>query len=210
MISLALPKGRIAEELVELLLKAGYKTSDLNLKGRKLVQYIGDDIKDILLRNSDVATFVELGTCDVGVFGLDLIEEQKPDVYQMLDLGIGRCKMVLAGLPEKRLQPFNPVRVASKFVKIAEDYLSQKKLEHEVIKLYGNIELAPLLDLSDFIVDIVSTGSTLKENGLVIIEKIFDVSAYLIVNKISHKIKHEEVMGFIKSIREVLEEEKAE
>ncbi len=202
MITVALPKGRLMGETLDLFSKGGLDV-ELPDSSRKLFFYDSDNrYRFLIVRAQDVATYVEYGAADLGVAGLDVLKEQTPDVFQLVDLGVGFCKMVVAApkkgcLNERKKQ----LRVATKFVNIAQGYFQKRGINAEIIKLYGSIELAPLLGLADCIVDIVSTGRTLKENGLVVVDEIFDSSAMLISNRVSYYTNYDEIKAFLEYLR---------
>lgn len=189
-INIALPKGRLGETASSLLEKAGFGCPQALENSRKLIfENAENKVRCFWVKPSDVAIYVERGAADLGVCGSDILEEQKPDVYELLDLGIGRCRMAVAAKKGFRDQPDRVLRVATKFVGIAADYFRRKGRQTDIIKLNGSIELAPILGLSDVIVDIVETGTTLRENDLAVTEVISEISARLICNKASEKFK---------------------
>ncbi len=202
MITLALPKGRLMEESLNLLAKKGINI-DRPDGSRKLFFYdTTGRCRFLIVRAQDVATYVEHSAADIGIVGLDTLREQKRDVFELADLGIGYCRMVVAGkdpncLDEKKRQ----IKVATKFVNIAQSHFLSKRINAEIIKLYGSIELAPILGIADCIVDIVSTGRTLRENGLEVIEEIFESTAMLIANKSSYYTRHDEIKWLLDKIR---------
>ncbi len=205
----ALPKGRLFQQTIELFFKAGILPEKIEPQSRKLIVET-DEFKFLLVRAKDVPTYVEYGVADIGVAGDDVFFEIQPDVYRPVDLKIGACSIVVAGLPEsKELYNSNPtsIKVSTKYPKIAKSFFSEKGIEVEIIELYGSIELAPLLGLSDFIVDIVETGRTLRENGLVVIDHIRPSSAKLIVNRVSYKTKNQKIKNIINSLNKLLNEE---
>jgi len=192
MINVALPKGRLGEKAYAVLERAGYPCPAMKEDNRRLTfenEELG--IRYFLVKPSDVAIYVERGAADIGICGKDILLEYQPDVYEMLDLGMGRCRMCVAGPKDFRDDPARTLRVATKFPVIARGYYSAKSREIELIHLNGSIELAPLVGLSDVIVDIVETGKTLYENGLAPLEEIVPISARLIANKSSFKFKGE-------------------
>ncbi|WP_432357874.1 ATP phosphoribosyltransferase [Sporosarcina sp. UB5] len=205
-LTVAMAKGRIANEAISLLESAGILFSDFNEKSRKLI-FTDDDrnIKLIFVKAVDVPTYVELGAADIGVIGKDVLLEDPKDVYELMDLGIGKCKLSVAGFPSDQLLDRSQLTVASKYPNLAKMYFDQKGIRTEVIKLNGSVELAPLIDMADCIVDIVETGATLKENGLVVLEDVANVSARLIVNKASFAIKTERIQQFIADVKIGLE-----
>lgn len=206
-ITLAIATGRTAKRAMEFLERAGIDFPDYHNKSRKLVIYdTTNKIRLIFAKTADLCTYVEKGAADVGIIGKDTIMEETPDVYELLDFGFGKCQIAVAGFPEKDLLNQANLTVASKYPRIAEAFFKQKNKRIETIKLNGSIELAPLIGLSDIIVDIVETGTTLKENGLVVLDEIADVSARLIVNKASYATKTDDIQSFIERLTEVLEE----
>lgn len=209
-LTFALAKGRLADKSMELFEKIGMPCDEMKEKSRKLI-FTNEELKlrFFLSKPSDVPTYVEHGAADVGIVGKDTILEEGRNLYEMLDLGIGRCKMAVAGPPEARekLEKSHYLRVATKFPKIAKDYFyNEKHTTVEIIKLNGSVELAPIVGLSDVIVDIVETGSTLKENGLVVLEDICDLSARVIVNRVSMKMEHTRIINIIDGVRRILKE----
>lgn len=205
-ITIAMAKGRIANEALSLLENSGILFSDFDEKSRKLIfTDDGRSIKLIFVKAVDVPTYVELGAADIGVIGKDVVLEDPKDVYELLDLGIGKCKLAVAGFPGEKVIDKPKLTVASKYPNLAKMHFDQKGLRTEIIKLNGSVELAPLIGLADCIVDIVETGATLKENGLVVLETIREVSARLIVNKASYAMKTERIQKFIADVKNGLE-----
>lgn len=204
-ITVALAKGRLAELSVEIFEKIGFDVSELKQKSRKLI--FTDEknkMKFILVKASDVPTYVEYGAADIGVVGKDTLIESGKNLYEVLDLKFGACKMAVAGPEEMRgkLEGRNIMKVASKYPKIARDYFHKQKGQTvDIIKLNGSVELGPLVGLSDVIVDIVESGKTLKENGLEVLEEICDLSARLVVNRVSIKLKREKIFDIIKKMK---------
>lgn len=190
MIKIALTKGRLEDKTVERFAAAGYDVAALKNKGRKLILPLGEDIQVVLAKAPDVLTYVERGVCDAGVVGKDTIMEYGGSYYEVADLGFGQCRFALA-VPEGAdfYAGYRTKRIASKYPKVAADFFAGKGLDVEIIKIEGSVELAPLLGLVDGIVDIVETGVTLKENGLVVCEYLADLSARFIVNTASMKLK---------------------
>lgn len=203
-ITVALPKGRLAEETVEMLERKGLTDSScLDFNSRRLIfEDSKNKMRYILIRNMDVPTYVEYGACDLGVVGKDIILEMTPDVFEFIDLGFGYCRMCVAAPKDVDVKYFHDMRVATKFVNIAKNFFLGKGVFIETIKLYGSIEIAPILNLSDVIVDLVSTGETLKKNGLKEVETILHSTARLIGNKNLVKYKYERVKEIIKVIEE--------
>lgn len=203
-IRIALTKGRLEKSIVDLFDEMGYDTTNLKDKGRKLLLSIPDrNMEVVLAKAADVITYVEHGVCDVGVVGKDTIVESGGTFYEVLDLGFGKCKFALA-VPKGSdfYGGYRTKRIATKYPKVASSYFESKGMDVEVIKIEGSVELAPLLSLADGIVDIVETGTTLRENGLEVIEEIRNVSARLIVNVASMKLKKAEIDGLIADIQE--------
>ena len=190
MINVALPKGRLGDKAYAVLERAGYPCPALKEDNRKLTfENPEAGVRYFLVKPSDVAVYVERGAADIGIAGKDILLEYRPDVYELLDLRMGRCRMCVAGPKDFRDDRSSTLRVATKFPNIARSYYSACSREIELIHLNGSIELAPLVGLSDVIVDIVETGKTLIENGLAPLEEIVPISARLIANKSSYKFK---------------------
>jgi len=193
-INIALPKGRLGEKVYNLLEKIGYGCPAVLENSRKLVfEDEKNRVRYFWVKPSDVAIYVETGVADVGVVGKDILLEQNPDVYELLDLGFGKCRMAVAGKKGEKLPLDKTVKVATKFPNIAKKYFTSKSREIDIIKLNGSIELAPILGMSDVIVDIVETGSTLKENDLEVYEDIVNISARFIANKTGFRFKTKEI-----------------
>ncbi len=206
-IRMALTKGRIEKGAVALLEKAGYGCQGLRDKGRRLiVPTDGGEIDVVFAKAADVITYVETGACDIGIVGKDTILENGSSFYEMADLGIGRCRMVLAAPKGSDFfSGYAARRVASKYPKIAADYFSRKQLDVGIIKIEGSVELGPVLGLTDAIVDLVETGKTLAENGLEVVETVCEVSTRLIVNIASLKLRKaeiEEIVGRLNAAKE--------
>ncbi|BDG37440.1 ATP phosphoribosyltransferase [Saccharococcus caldoxylosilyticus] len=204
MLTVAMPKGRIFEEAVELLRKADYTLPQEFAESRKLVIEVPEEqMRFILAKPMDVVTYVEHGVADLGIAGKDVMMEEERDVYELLDLKISKCHLAVAGLPGVRMNQIAP-RVATKYPNIASSYFREQGEQVEIIRLNGSIELAPLIGLADRIVDIVSTGRTLKENGLVEFEKIADVTSRLIVNPVSYRMKDETIDRLVERLSAVI------
>jgi len=202
MINIALAKGRLADDMLEKLQAMGITFPDYSEKSRKLIfQDKTGKICIVFVKPSDVAIYVEKGACDMGVAGRDTLMEAQPDVYEMLDLGYGKCRFAVAALHDFVKTPNQKIRVATKYPNVAKSYFEKNGQQIEIIKINGSVELAPLMGLADMIVDIVETGATLKENGLVVVDDIAEVSARLIVNKVSLKTKQEEITNLIYKLR---------
>jgi ATP phosphoribosyltransferase len=212
-LTVAVPRGALFDPTVDLLARLGYDTAELRENDRRL---LFEDIGVITMRPSDVPTYVEAGAADLGITGKDVLLEQLPDepvaggrgVYELLDLGYGRCTMVLAGRagPDgaaEALRRLGVMRVATKYPRIAMRYLEQTGRQAEIFEVKGSVELAPLTGVAEAIVDLTATGTTLRENNLVIREEIFDVTARLIANAVSHKLKAAEIDDFASRARAV-------
>ncbi|WP_042353979.1 ATP phosphoribosyltransferase [Bacillus rubiinfantis] len=206
LLTIAMPKGRIFEEALELLREAGYNLPPEFDDSRKLIIDVPDEqFRFFLAKPMDVATYVEHGVADVGIAGKDVLLEEERDVYELLDLNISRCYLAVAGLPDTKMNDVAP-RVATKYPNVAEAYFREQGEQVEIIKLNGSIELAPIIGLSDRIVDIVSTGRTMKENGLVEYERIVDVTSRLIVNPASYRMKAGLIDELVTRLHEVVSE----
>ena len=207
-IRMALTKGRLEKDTVALVDRMGLDTAAIKDKGRRLILPVGDDITVVLAKAPDVITYVEHGVCDIGVVGKDTIFERGGAFYEVLDLGFGKCRFALA-VPEGAdfYDGYDVKRLASKYPHVTRDYFARKGMDVDIIKIEGSVELAPLLGLVDGIVDLVETGNTLRENGLVAIEDVMQVSARLIVNVVSMKLKKDEINTLIDKIERLKEEE---
>jgi ATP phosphoribosyltransferase len=205
MIKIALPKGRILKETLPLLAQVGIVPTDDPEVSRKLILNTQHpEVKLVIIRAADVPTYVEYGAADIGVAGKDvLLEYNGSGLYEPIDLQIGRCRLMVAG-PVNAPPQRGRLRIATKYVNITQRYYAQRGIQVEVIKLYGSMELAPLVGLADFIVDIVETGNTLKANGLIPLETIIEISSRLIVNKAAMKIKHVQVKALVQRLRTVV------
>ena len=207
MLNIALPKGRLGDKVYNILKDAGYDCPDYENKDRLLVLESPENgVRYLLVKPSDVAIYVEHHAADVGIVGKDILLESNPDVYELLDLNIGKCRMAVAAPKGYEEDPDRTLRIATKFVNVAKKHYAEKNREIEIIKLNGSIELAPILGLSDVIVDIVETGTTLKENGLVVLEEVCDLSACVVVNQVSMKMENERITQILAGIRELLEQ----
>jgi ATP phosphoribosyltransferase len=207
-LTLALSKGRIFKETLPLLAAAGIVPVDDPETSRKLILDTNlPDVKLIIVRASDVPTYVEYGGADIGVAGKDvLMEHPHAELYEPVDLNIARCKLMTAGKPNDETRP-GRLRVATKFVESTRRFYAEKGEQVEIIKLYGSMELAPLVGLADRIVDVVDTGNTLRANGLIPMEHIADISSRLVVNKASMKMKHKRMQSFIEHIIDAVREQ---
>ena len=202
MINVALPKGRLGEKVYAMFEKAGYECPSIREVNRKLIfENEEAGVRYFWVKPSDVAIYVERGAADVGVAGKDILLEYTPDVYELLDMNLGKCRMAVAAKKDFRDNTENTLRVATKFPNIAKDYYSKKGRDIDIIKLNGSIEIAPILGLSDVIVDIVETGKTLLENDLEPKETIVPISARLIANKASFKFKMEQIENIKNSLK---------
>jgi ATP phosphoribosyltransferase len=209
-LTIAVSKGRIFKDVLPLLARAGIELRDDPDTSRKLILDTNrDNVKLVLIRTTDVPTYVQYGAADLGVAGKDvLMEHGGAGLYEPLDLEIARCRMMVAGRPEAA-NTTSRLRIATKYVESARRYYAAQGRQVEIIKLYGSMELAPLVGLADLIVDLVDTGNTLKANGLVPLAHIADISSRLIVNKASMKMKHAQVQGFIEQMRAAVGERRA-
>ena len=203
MLNVALPKGRLGEKVYGMLEAAGYECPSIRENNRKLIfENPEKGVRYFWVKPSDVAIYVEHGAADIGIAGKDILLEYSPDVYELFDLDIGKCKMAVAAKKGFRDNPQNTLRVATKFTNITKSYYSSKGRDIDIIHLNGSIELAPILGLSDVIVDIVETGTTLKENNLEVVEDIVPISARLIANKSAFKFKGEMIERIITKLNE--------
>ena len=206
-ITFALGKGRLAERTLELLEEIGITCEEMKDKKTRKLIFVNEEqkLKFFLSKGPDVPTYVEYGAADIGVVGKDTILEENRRVYEVLDLGYGKCKMCVCGPASARelLQHHEMIRVASKYPNIAKDYFYNKKHQTvDIIKLNGSVELGPIVGLSDVIVDIVETGSTLKENGLEVLEEVCPLSACMIVNQVSMQMEQERIKDIIRRLKE--------
>ena len=205
-LNIALPKGRLGEKAYAMLKACGYDCPALEDPGRRLIfENPKKGVRYFWVKPSDVAIYVERGAADLGIVGKDILLEYEPDVYELLDLKTGVCRMAVAAKNGYTDDLSRPLRVATKFVNIAKNYYDGKNRDINIIKLSGSIELAPLLGLSDVIVDIVETGTTLRENNLSVIEEILPLSARLIANKARYKFKQAEVTAVVDKLRKELD-----
>ena len=206
MINVALPKGRLGERVYEMFERAGYDCPSIKENNRKLIfENEAAGIRFFWVKPSDVSIYVERGAADIGVAGKDIILEYSPDVYELLDLGIGKCRMAVAAKRDFYDDNSRTLKVATKFVNVAKKHYAAKCRDIDIIKLNGSIEIAPILGLSDVIVDIVETGTTLKENDLEVKETVFPISARLIANKASFKFKIDMIQKITASIGSQIE-----
>ena len=202
MVNVALPKGRLGEKVYQMFEAAGFDCPSIRENNRKLIfENEAAGVRFFWVKPSDVAIYVERGAADIGVAGKDILLEHAPDVYELLDLHMGKCRMAVAAKKEFRDDPEKTLRVAAKFTNIAKQYYRSQCRDIDIIKLNGSIELAPILGLSDVIVDIVETGTTLKENDLIPFETIVPISARLISNRVSYKFKQTEIMAIVAGLK---------
>jgi len=208
-LTFALGKGRLAKQTLATFEKIGITCQEMKDKDTRKLIFVNEELKlkFFLAKGPDVPTYVEYGAADIGVAGKDTILEEARNIYEVLDLGFGACKMCVCGPKEAKelLQHHELIRVATKYPRIAKDYFYNKKRQTvEIIKLNGSIELAPIVGLSEVIVDIVETGSTLRENGLGVLEEVCPLSARMVVNQVSMKMEHERITKLIRDLKQVL------
>ena len=208
-LTFALGKGRLARKTLELFERIGISCEEMKDKDSRKLIFVNEELKMkfFLAKSPDVPTYVEYGAADIGIVGKDTILEENRRVYEVLDLGFGKCRMCVCGPEEARelLQHHERIRVASKYPNIAKDYFYNKKHQTvDIIKLNGSVELGPIVSLSDVIVDIVETGSTLRENGLAVLEEICPLSARMIVNQVSMQMEKERISDLIASLKKAL------
>ena len=205
MLNIALPKGRLGEKVYALLKKAGYACPAIEDPGRKLIfENPETGVRYFWVKPSDVAIYVERGAADLGIAGKDILLEYRPEVYELLDLELGKCRMAVAGPKNFRERPGRALRIATKFPHIAAKYYAGKGRDIDIIKLNGSIEIAPILGLSDVIVDIVETGKTLKENDLEVMEEIVPISARLIANQAAYQFQYDAIRTLLRNLEEQL------
>ena len=210
-LTFALTKGRLAKKTLEMLERLGITCEEMKDKDSRKLIFVNEELglKFFLAKGPDVPTYVEYGAADIGVVGKDTIIEEGRKVHEVLDLGFGKCRMCICGPKESKelLQHHELIRVATKYPHIAKDYFYNKKHQTvEIIKLNGSVELAPIVGLSEVIVDIVETGSTLRENGLEVLEEICPLSARVVVNEVSMKMQHERITKLLKDLKKVIPE----
>ncbi len=202
MLSIALPKGRLGESVYKIFENIGLACPEILENSRKLIfENEENAVRYFWAKPSDFAIYVEHGVADIGIVGLDILLEQKPDVFELLDLELGKCRIAVAGKKDALKGADRKLRVATKYPAIASSYYAEKSREIEIIKLNGSIELAPIIGLSDVIIDIVETGKTLKENKLFVLEEICDISARLIANRSSFRFKTEAIENLCENLR---------
>ena len=210
-LTFALGKGRLANKTLETFEKIGITCEEMKDKNTRKLIFVNEELKlrFFLAKGPDVPTYVEYGAADIGIVGKDTILEEARNIYEVLDLGFGKCRMCICGPKESKelLQHHELIRVATKYPRIAKDYFYNKKHQTvEIIKLNGSIELAPIVGLAEVICDIVETGSTLRENGLEVLEEVCPLSARMVVNQVSMKMEHERITKLIKDLKSVLKE----
>ena len=206
MLNVALPKGRLGEKVYGMFARAGFECPAVLENSRKLIfDNEAAGVRFFWVKPSDVAIYVERGAADVGVAGKDILLEYRPEVYELLDLNVGKCRMAVAGPADFQDREDRTLRVATKFSRIARDYYAGKGRDIDIIHLNGSIEIAPILGLSDVIVDIVETGTTLKENNLAVLETIIPISARLIANKSGFKFKTGPIQRLTEELRKEVE-----
>lgn len=206
MLTVALPKGRLGESVYKILENAGYACPEMNSDSRKLVfENPETGVRYLQVKPSDVAVYVERGAADVGIAGKDILEENNARVYELLDLGFGKCRMAVAAKRGFCDDPDRTLRVATKFVNIARRYYAGQGRSIDIIPLHGSIELAPITGMSDVIVDIVESGNTLRENDLAVIDEFMQISARFIVNEASYKFKEKEIAAMLRKLKEATE-----
>ncbi|KIS23583.1 ATP phosphoribosyltransferase [Clostridium sporogenes] len=209
-VKIALTKGRLEKEAIEIFKTININTRELEDKGRKLILNCENEEYNIdffLVKAKDVETYVEYGAADMGIVGKDTLMEANKEFYEVLDLNVGKCKFALAALPSFKLdEGYNRKKIATKYPNIAREYFRKKGMDVELIKIEGSVELGPIVGLADAIVDIVETGNTLRENGLVVVEDICEISARMIVNKASMKTKKDEIIKIIENVSEVIKQ----
>lgn len=204
-LKIALAKGRLSKQSIKLFKSIGYTFPQYSEKSRKLVfQDSTNRIEIILVKSPDVSIYVEKGAADIGIVGKDVLMENPANVYEFLNLNIGVCNICTAGFPDKHVDYTKKVIVGTKYPNIAKEYFNKRGIMTEMIKLNGSVELAPIIGLSDIIVDIVESGKTLKENGLEVLEKINEISARLVVNKVSLKTKKNQIVNIVDKIKEII------
>lgn len=204
MITIAIARGRLLDEAGALLIKAGYAVNNILKDSRKLIfEYPKLNLKFLIIRPTDIPSYVEYGAADCGIVGKDTLIEEKHDLYEPLDLRIGKCKLVVAAPKGFDFSSNKSLRVATKYPKTSYEHFTKLGVGAEIIKLYGSVELAPLVGLSDVIVDLSASGETLRKNNLVEFETITDITARLVVNRVSMKVKSKEIKELIKKLKKV-------
>ncbi len=205
MLNIALPKGRLGEKVYALFAAAGFECPSIMENNRKLIfENEAAGVRYFWVKPSDVAIYVERGAADIGVAGKDILLEYEPDIYELMDMGLGKCRMAVAAKKDFVDDTTLPLRVATKFCRVAAAHYLSKGREIDIIHLNGSIEIAPILGLSDVIVDIVETGTTLKENDLEVVETVFPISARLVAGKSAYKFKTEQIDKLVERLKEIV------
>ncbi len=206
-IRIAITKGRLEEHAIKMFEEIGLDCTELKNKGRKLIfKDKKNNIEFVLVKSTDVLTYVEHGAADIGIVGKDTLMEQKKNFYEVVDLKVGKCIFAVASLPSfQSNEGYNRIKIATKYPTVAKEYFKKNGEDVEIIKIDGSVELAPILQLSDAIVDLVETGNTLRENGLIIIDKICDISARMIVNRASMKMNKEKITNLIRKVQQYVD-----
>ncbi len=206
MITVAISRGRLLTESIELFDKAGMDIKRVKEDSRQLIFAFEEyGFKILIVRPTDVPAYVEYGAADCGIVGRDTLLENKSNLYEPLDLGIGKCRLVVAGPEGATITSEKNIKIATKYPRISNDYFIKRGISVEIVKLYGSLELAPLAGLSDVIIDLTATGETLRKNNLKEIETIADITARFVVNKVSMKVKNKEISRLIRKLREARE-----
>ncbi|HEY8947156.1 MAG TPA: ATP phosphoribosyltransferase [Polyangiaceae bacterium] len=204
-LTIAIPKGRVIRALAPVFRRAGIDTATIETDDRRLIRESPDGaLRFLLLKPDDVPTYVEYGTAELGISGRDTLRERGYDLYQPLDLGVGRCRLVLAG-PRGASIPSVP-RVATKYPRLASEYFASRGIQAEIVYVQGSVELGPLVGLSDLIVDLVESGATLRDNDLVEMETIADISSVLVANRSLFKLRHAEIQALVERLRAAIEQ----
>ena len=202
-INIALPKGRLLKKVYDLFKKIGYENKELLEDNRKLV-FENKGIRYLIVKPSDVGIYVEKGVADIGIVGKDILLENSHDIYELLDLKFGKCKICMASIKDYKEDIERRLRVATKYINVSKKYFDSINRDVEIIKLNGSVELAPIVGLSEVIVDIVETGTTLRENGLEVLEEICPLSARIVVNQVSLKMEHQRIRTLLNDLNELI------
>jgi len=201
MITIAISKGRVARQAIKSLAKCGYEfAEDIKTTRKLILESNNHKLQIILMKGQDIPVYVDAGVVDMGIVGKDILDESDCDVYEILSLNIGKCKLAVAGYENFDFKSKNFLKIATKYPRMTEHYFASLGIPHEIVALNGSVELAPLIGLSDVIVDIVETGTTLRENNLVVLENIHDISSKVIVNKVHFKTKYTKIKPIINSL----------
>ena len=210
-LNIALPKGRLGEKAYDVLEGIGFGCPSIREQNRKLIfENEENRVRYFWVKPSDVAVYVERGAADVGIVGKDILLEYGPDIYELLDLNVGKCRMCVAAKNGFRDDPDRTLRVATEFPHITQAYYSARSRDIDIVRLHGSIEIAPILDLTDVIVDIVETGTTLRENGLQVVTEFMPISARFIANKASYQFKHRQMDTMLEKLRDTLHKQEEE